>query len=148
MDQITPPVTDAVPYDPEAFPLERRLDQYRRLRDKIADTEARHKAELAPLKAGRDQLDQMFTEYLGAVEKNSVTVGKLTVYLKEYPQAGLDDALAFRRHVIGSEAWDLVDWRADPVAVRGVITAEDGDGAPPPGVNYSCFVKPTLMVRK
>lgn len=46
------------------------------------------------------------------------------------------DAREFRRHVIGGEHWDLIDWRANKTAVNDLVEA----GEPlPPGINRSSF---------
>lgn len=48
--------------------------------------------------------------------------------------ATIADGREFRRHVIGLEAWDLADWRANPVRIRELVEA----GEPlPPGVNFT-----------
>ncbi len=46
------------------------------------------------------------------------------------------DAREFRRHVIGGEHWDLIDWRANKTAVNDLVD----QGEPlPPGINRSSF---------
>lgn len=46
------------------------------------------------------------------------------------------DAREFRRHVIGGEHWDYIDWRANKTAINDLVEA----GEPlPPGINRSAF---------
>jgi hypothetical protein len=52
------------------------------------------------------------------------------------------DGAEFRRHIIGLEAWDLVDWRPNKTAVNDLVAA----GEPlPPGINRATFF--TVKVR-
>lgn len=48
------------------------------------------------------------------------------------------DAREFRRHVIGLEDWDLIDWRANKTAINDKV--EKGEDLPP-GINRTTFVK-------
>jgi hypothetical protein len=57
--------------------------------------------------------------------------------------ATIADATEFRRYVIGSESWELIDWRANKTAVREIV---DETGAPPPGVNFTRSYK--IQIRK
>jgi hypothetical protein len=53
------------------------------------------------------------------------------------------DVREFRRHIIGGEHWDLVDWRPSKTAINDLVDA----GEPlPPGINRSTFV--TANVRR
>lgn len=52
------------------------------------------------------------------------------------------DKSAFMRHVIGSEDWDLTDWRASKTAINDMV--EKGEPLPP-GINRTQFV--TVGVR-
>lgn len=54
------------------------------------------------------------------------------------------DALAFRRHVIGTEDWDLVDWRPNRTAIKAMVARGENPGDI--GVNYSEFE--TVGVRR
>lgn len=53
------------------------------------------------------------------------------------------DAREFRRHVIGTEQWDLADWRPNKTVINDMV--ERGEPLPP-GVNRSAFVN--INVRK
>jgi hypothetical protein len=48
------------------------------------------------------------------------------------------DGAEFRRHVIGLEAWDLIDFRPNKTAVNDLV--DNGDGVPP-GLNYTTIYK-------
>jgi hypothetical protein len=53
------------------------------------------------------------------------------------------DAREFRRHVIGGEHWDLINWVANKTAVNDLV--ERGEPVPP-GINRTAFVN--INVRK
>jgi hypothetical protein len=52
------------------------------------------------------------------------------------------DGAEFRRHIIGLEAWDLVDWRPNKTAIDELIKTEPL----PPGLNRTTFVN--VRIRK
>ena len=53
------------------------------------------------------------------------------------------DAREFRRHVIGTESWDLADWRPNKTIVNEMV--EQGLDVPP-GVNRATFL--TVGIRR
>lgn len=60
-----------------------------------------------------------------------------TAYKKVNTSVTIADGPTFRRHVIGLEAWDMINWVANKTAVNDLIEA----GEPlPPGLNRSTFV--------
>lgn len=124
--------------------FETRISQYVRLRDRIREIEKRHKEELEPFKAAKDKLEVMLLGMLNTTGQDSATAkGAGTVYKTTKRSASIADADAFRRHVIGSEAWDLLDWKANATATADFI---DEHGTAPPGVNFNTHV--TVGVRR
>lgn len=69
--------------------------------------------------------------------------GTGTAYKKLTTSVTVADQREFRRHVIGSEHWDLIDWRANKTAVTDGV--EKGEGLPP-GVNFNQFF--TVGIRR
>jgi hypothetical protein len=124
--------------------IAKRIDQFVRLRDKIAEIKKRHKDELAPYNAALDQLAGMLLHHLTSIGTDTASArGVGTVYRTEKPKASIADSEAFRRHVIGSQDFDIVDWKANAPAVRAWI---EENGGPPPGVNFS--IEATVGVRR
>lgn len=122
--QVKAPVTPA-----------KRVEQYILLRDKIKAIQERHKAELAPLNDALFKVNGMLLNHLNEIGSDSITVkGVGTAYKKTTSSATLADAAEFRRHVIGTESWELVDMKANAPKVAEYI-AEHGDV--PPGVNFT-----------
>lgn len=142
------PVTDegnkpAVPPLPDTLTSGQLIAMYVKLRDRIKATEQKHKDELAPAKA---LLEQMSTRLLDALNKDqtdSIAGNAGTAYRTERASASIADGQAFRDHVIANELWDLLDWKANPTAVKDYIAEYS---APPPGVNLN--IAYTVGVRR
>lgn len=118
--------------------FEKRIGQFVQLRDKIKEMEDRHKAELKPYKEALETLNGMLLGFLLTTgQDNAAVKGVGTAYKKVKKSATIADAAAFRRHVIGGQLWDLIDFRANVTEVSRVI---DETGEPPPGINYSTLV--------
>lgn len=92
-----------------------------------------------------DHLEMKLLETLNAMGVQSLSGpdGTGTVYKKLTTSVTIADATEFRRHVIGVEAWDLIDWRANKTGVQELL---DKNEPLPPGVNYSQFF--TVGIRK
>ena len=111
-----------------------RVGQYVLLRDKVSAIKDRHKQELAPFNEAMDQLEQIILSHLTANGLDNVKSEQGTAYITETKTASIADGAAFRRHVIGTQAFDLIDFRANKTAVAEFVAS---NGVPPPGVNYS-----------
>lgn len=123
--------------------FEKRISQYRQIRDKIDTLKEEHKAQLAPYEEAKEQLGAYLLSMLNQTGQTSARTKAGTAFISKDSSATIADAAAFRRHVIGSEAWDLVDWRANKTSVTALVKET---GEPPPGVNYSTVYK--VGVRK
>ncbi len=145
-------MTDTTEAKPEALAMPKMnpdnigiyAGKYIRLRDKIKAIEEADKDRLAPLKNMLVALNGMFVEYTQSSGQDSFTVnGVGTVYRTEKKSVTIEDAEAFKRHVIGSEAYDLLDWKANSTAVKDFLEEHQ---ALPPGVKYTTMV--TVGVRR
>jgi hypothetical protein len=119
---------------PPTVDISKRVDQYVRLRDLIKTKEDEHKAVLKPYKEMLEKLNSVLLDHLNTINGESVRTDTGTVYRTEKKAASLADPDAFMRYVIGSEAWDLLDRKANVTAVADFI---EENNAPPPGVNFS-----------
>ena len=120
------------------------VDYYLKLRAKIKEQDDAHKKGMAPMREALEKLEGMLLASVQATGGDSITVkGVGTVYKTTKKSASIADAAAFKRHVIGSQDFDLLDLKANVTVVEERIKA---DGEPPPGVNFSTFV--TVNVRK
>lgn len=142
---MTTNVADAAPEAGSETPLAKRIAQLFQMRAKIAEIKEAQKKALAPYTDAEDKLEALITEALQTMGTTSTAVrGIGTVYLGSESTASVADMDALKRHVIGSQEFDLVDFRANKVAVREWIGAHEGNT--PPGVNFSTRVR--LGVRK
>lgn len=114
--------------------FEKRIAQYLALRDKRDEIKKRHQDELDKINGLLDQLGDYLQACLNNTRQDSARTKIGTAFIDTKRSATIADAAAFRRHVIGLEAWDLVDWRANAPAVTKLI---EETGEAPPGVNYS-----------
>lgn len=122
----------------------KRLEQFIAVRDKIEQMKERHKQELAPLNDALIKLNGILLQHCIDQGIDSIKVsGVGTAYKKSTNSASIADPVAFQRHVIGTEAWELADWKANAPAVAKYIE-EHGDA--PPGVNFS--VRVNMGVRR
>lgn len=123
--------------------FEKRIAQYRQLRDMIEAEDKAHEEKMKPKRAVLETLSGILLSMLNQSGQQSANTAAGTAYITEKVSATIADAAAFKRHVIGAEAWDLIDWRANKIAVKEFV-AEVKDA--PPGINYS--VMRTVGVRK
>jgi hypothetical protein len=124
----------APPVASPATDLGKRIDQYIKLRNTIAEIKKKQEEVLKPYKDALEMLNNTLLSQLinAGVDNASSDAG--TVYKYEKPSATIADASTFRDYVINNELWDVVDWRANAPQVREFIEA---NGTPPPGVNWS-----------
>src|SRR3954468_11117455 len=104
------------------------------IRDHIQARERELEEELEPRRAQLKILNEKLLLQLNATGQDSAKTKTGTAYRKSFVSVTVADKDAFRRHVIGTEDWDLIDWRANKTAVSKIVEEEQ---EPPPGVNFS-----------
>lgn len=114
--------------------IDELVAQYVKLRDKLKEADDAHKEKTKMARAYLEQLNGKLLERLNDVGGESVKTAAGTVYRTTRKSATIADGGAFRSYVIENEQYDLVDWRANAVAVGEYISEY---AAPPPGVNFS-----------
>jgi hypothetical protein len=114
--------------------INKRVEQYVKLRDMIKAKNDDHKKSMKPLNETLEQLNSVLLAHLNGIGGNSVATDNGTVYRTEKKSASLADAQAFMDYVIANQAFDLLDRKANVLAVEEHIKGND---APPPGVNFS-----------
>jgi hypothetical protein len=83
-------------------------------------------------------LEAQLLDTLNKLGVESIASSNGTVYKSLSTSVTVADAREFRRHVIGGEEWELIDWRANKTAINNII---DEGGVLPPGINRSAFYK-------
>jgi hypothetical protein len=114
--------------------MENLVSSYVALRDAIRNKDAEYKKIMRPYRERLDELNGIILGKLNEIGADNVRTGAGTAYRKVERSVTIADKIAFQRHVIGSEAWELLDWRANSTAVAALV---DEGLNPPPGVNYS-----------
>lgn len=116
------------------------IAKYVELRDKKKVADETFSAWLtANYTAPMQYLERWLLERLDELGVDSISgpEGTGTAYKKRSVSVTIADKREFQRHVIGSEEWELADWRANKTAIEGLV--EKGEGLPP-GVNYTSFM--------
>lgn len=133
MSEATPGLGHNGP--PPEFDLEKRIGQYVTLRDKIKDIKDKHKAELEPFNQALELLGAALLGHLNATKQDSANARSAgTAYRTTQKSASIVDADAFRRHVIGTEDYGLLDLKANVTAVEAFLAEHE---TLPPGVKYT-----------
>jgi nitrate reductase assembly molybdenum cofactor insertion protein NarJ len=138
-------MTDTVttPSNSEPVDINGAAALYVELRDKIAEIKARMKEEVKPYQKGMEDLDAMLLKVLQDQGAKSIATPSGTVYQRVERSATIRDKKAFSDFVKENDQYDLIDWRANKVAVFDYIEENSGEV---PGVNTSAFM--TIGVRR
>lgn len=132
MTATTQPAAASAPPMPEN--IDDLVAQFVRLRDRLKEADDAHKARTKPARDHLDALSGKLLERLNDLGGESVRTASGTVYRTTRRSATIADGEAFRHFVIVSEAFDLVDWRANAAAIDDFVKSE---GSLPPGVNFT-----------
>jgi len=114
--------------------VDKKVEQYVKLRDKISEIEAMHKDRLKPYKEALTTLNDALLGHLIAQGADRVGTKNGTVYRTVKKTASIQDMSAFWTYVVTQGDFDMIDKRANPTRVADYIAQ---NGAPPPGVNFS-----------
>jgi hypothetical protein len=114
--------------------FEKLIGMYVMLRDWLDAKKKAYEAEIAPRKEQLAKLNDVLLQALNATGQNTARTDAGTAYKKIWHSATVADKDIFMRHVIGTEDWDLIDWRANKTAVVDCVKENK---EPPPGINYS-----------
>ena len=109
-----------------------------KVRDVIRMLEAKHKEELEPWKVDFERLKGQLQSFLETTNQQSAKTAAGTFFLMTKRSASISNKDEFKHFVVGGERWDLLDWKANALAV--VDFAEENGGTLPPGVNLTTKV--------
>lgn len=119
------------------------VERFIKLRDRLKEADDAHKERTKAAREYKELLEGALLQRLQVVGGESIKTAHGTVYRTSRKSASIADGAMFRNYVIQNNAFDLVDWRANSVAVGDFIKTA---GSPPPGVNYSQTI--TVGVRR
>jgi hypothetical protein len=89
------------------------------------------------------EIEAKLLDILNKTDASGIKTKAGTAYKKLSTSVTIADMSEFRRHVIGSEQWDLADWRASKTRIEEML--EEGEQLPP-GVNRTSFF--TVGIRR
>jgi len=114
------------------------VEEFIRLRDEKQFVEKGFEAEVKTRYTDQmEAIKQTLLELLNKLGVDSIAGRSGTAFKSITTSVTVADAREFRRHVIGGEHWDYIDWRANKTAINDLVEA----GEPlPPGINRSAFV--------
>lgn len=120
------------------------VEEYIALRDERKMAEDRF-GELVKERYGdrMAEIEVTLIDTLNALGIESISGKSGTAYKKITTSVRIADQREFRRHVIGTEQWDLCDWRANKTLVNDMV--ERGEPIPP-GIDRSAFY--TIGIRR
>jgi hypothetical protein len=113
------------------------VEEFIRLRDERKQVEEGFEEEIK--KRYGDRMEAIKVTLLDLLNKlgvDSIAGRTGTAFKSMTTSVTVADAREFRRHVIGGEHWDLIDWRANKTAVNELV---DSGEPVPPGINRSSF---------
>lgn len=117
--------------------IEQRVEQYVTLRDMIKEKNDAHKAAMEPFNTALAGLNNLLMQHLQTLGVESAKTGAGTVYQKTRNTASIEDGDVFMKFVISSEAFELLDRKANTTAVQDYVATH---GTLPPGVKFSSMV--------
>lgn len=107
------------------------IKQVRAVEAKIKQIEAEYDDKIAPFEEFAKEGRATLLQYLNDTKQKSAATVEGTAYWKPKITFRVMDKEAFRRHVIGAEAYELITWAAAGVACEDFVTQNQ---EPPPGV--------------
>lgn len=136
-----------MPLDADVANFNKRVGQYVKLRDLIREKEKQHKEQLAPFKDTLEKLGSVMLHHLNTIGAERVGTENGTVHKTTKKSASIADMTAFWTWVVTQGAFDMVDKKANVIAVEEYIQEQielaktDPTIIPsaPPGVNFTQF---------
>lgn len=110
------------------------VKKYIALRDKKAETAARHKAEINQYDSLLQQIERVFLIHMQEIGAQSIATENGTAYQKTQSSCTIADRDVFLNFIRNGDNWAFADIRANTPAVRAYLEANE---ELPPGVNLT-----------
>lgn len=123
--------------------VDKRVEQYIKVRDAIKKANDEHEASIKPLVDLQNLLTGWMQNFLEQAGADNIKTAHGTCYSTTRYTASLADPEAFMQYVITNKDFDLLDRKANVTAVKEYVQEK---GALPPGVNLSSIK--TVGVRR
>ena len=118
------------------------IAEFVRLRDLKRDAEAEY-AEFRRQEydVPMNEIEAKLMDIMNKLGSDSIKTKQGTAYKKISTSVTTADSSEFRRHVIGSELWELINFVPNKTAINDLVAA----GEPlPPGINRTAFYNITV----
>ena len=112
----------------------KRIEQSRKLDAIIKAKMDAFAEEMRPYRDVKEKLRAAMLDMLNKSGQDSAKTEAGTVYRTTKVSCSLEDPELFRRHVIGTESWELADWKANSTACVDFVEA---NSHLPPGVKMT-----------
>lgn len=129
--------------NPTTVDVEGCVALYVELRDRIAAIQAEQIEKTKPLQAAKERLDGILLKHLQDQGAQNIKTASGTIYQRVAASAPIKDKKAFREFVVTNQQFDMLDWKANKVAVRTYMEENQTDV---PGVNFTATL--TIGVRR
>jgi hypothetical protein len=123
--------------------VDKRVEQYITIRDRLKEMDAEHEERRKPLVELQNLLTGWMQNFMEQAGADNVKTAHGTCYATTRYTASLADPQVFMDFVITNNAFDLLDRKANTTAVRDYVEEK---GGLPPGVNLSSIK--TIGVRR
>jgi hypothetical protein len=111
------------------------IGQYVALRSQLKAADAAYAAwKKAEYDDPMESIEMQLLDQMNVTGVDSFKTKKGTAYKKKAVSVTTADGASFRRHVIGLEAWELIEFRPAKTAIVELV---DGGEPVPPGLNYT-----------
>lgn len=117
--------------------IDKKVEQFISLRDARRDLKKNYEDADRGLRVLQETLEGQLSAFMSANKTENLKTAHGTCYTTVRYSASLADADAFMNFVIGNQAYDLLDRRANATAVRDYIS--EHPGASVPGCNLSAL---------
>lgn len=122
----------------QAYVLPENIDelvgQYVTLRNRLKEADENHKKKTRNARDYLEALNNKLLDRLNDVGGDSVKTKHGTVYRSTKRSATIADGEVFRTFIKSNNLFDLVDWKANALAIEDYINENE---APPPGINFT-----------
>jgi hypothetical protein len=117
--------------------IDKKVEQFISLRDARRDLKKNYEDADRGLRVLQETLEGQLSAFMSANKTDSLKTSHGTCYTTVRYSASLADADAFMNFVIGNQAYDLLDRRANATAVRDYMSEHPGSVIP--GCNLSAL---------
>lgn len=132
-----------VPQGAVSATVDKRVEQYIKVRDAIKAADEAHELAMKPLKELQNLLTGWMQNFMEQAGADNIKTAHGTCYSSVRYTAALADPEAFMKFVIDNKAFDLLDRKANVTATKEYVAEH---GIQPPGVNLSAIK--TVGVRR